>query len=62
MIRNLFLAGAIIFASTASFSDAVEQTKGSFKDKFRQLDENLPTANAYRTAGGQPGHAAGTVG
>ena len=57
MIRNLFLAGAIIFASTASFSDAVEQTKGSFKDKFRQLDENLPTANAYRTAGGQPGHA-----
>ncbi|MEM1188337.1 MAG: M1 family metallopeptidase [Pseudomonadota bacterium] len=35
---------------------AVEQTKGRFKDKFRQLDEVLPTANSYRTAGGEPGH------
>ncbi|MEL7045805.1 MAG: M1 family metallopeptidase, partial [Pseudomonadota bacterium] len=35
---------------------AIEQTKGSFKDKFRQLDEVLPTANSYRTAGGEPGH------
>ncbi|MEM9597375.1 MAG: M1 family metallopeptidase [Acidobacteriota bacterium] len=35
---------------------AVDQTKGEFQDKFRQLDEVLPTANAYRTAGGEPGH------
>ena len=34
----------------------IEQTKGDFKDKFRQLDEVLPTANDYRTAGGEPGH------
>lgn len=34
----------------------VEQTKGSFVDKFRQMDEILPTANVYRTAGGEPGH------
>ncbi|MEM7353735.1 MAG: aminopeptidase, partial [Acidobacteriota bacterium] len=33
-----------------------EQTKGEFQDKFRQLDEVLPTANTYRTAGGEPGH------
>jgi hypothetical protein len=33
-----------------------QQTKGSFEDKFRQLDEVLPTANVYRTAGGEPGH------
>lgn len=26
------------------------------EDKFRQLDEILPTANAYRTASGAPGH------
>ncbi|WP_231757361.1 M1 family metallopeptidase [Microbulbifer elongatus] len=26
-------------------------------DKFRQLDELLPTANVYRNAGGEPGHA-----
>ena len=35
---------------------AVEQTKGTFTDDFRQLDEDLPTANSYRTAGGEPGH------
>ena len=28
-----------------------------FDDKFRQLDEVLPTANAYRTASGAPGAA-----
>ena len=27
-----------------------------FDDKFRQLEEILPTANAYRTASGAPGH------
>ena len=27
-----------------------------FEDKFRQLDELLPTPNAYRTASGAPGH------
>lgn len=27
------------------------------QDKFRQLSEVLPTANAYRTASGAPGHA-----
>jgi len=27
-----------------------------FEDKFRQLDELLPTPNSYRTASGAPGH------
>lgn len=36
---------------------AIRQTKGDFEDKFRQLEEVLPTANSYRTAGGEPGHA-----
>ena len=35
---------------------AIDQTKGDFKDKFRQLDESLPTPNVYRNAAGQPGH------
>jgi hypothetical protein len=35
---------------------AIRQTKGDFEDKFRQLDEVLPTANIYRNAGGEPGH------
>ncbi|MCF6319218.1 MAG: aminopeptidase, partial [Proteobacteria bacterium] len=33
----------------------VEQTKGNFKDKFRQLEEILPTPNDYRNAAGEPG-------
>jgi hypothetical protein len=34
----------------------VQQTKGNYVDKFRQMDEIWPTANSYRTAGGEPGH------
>ena len=25
-------------------------------DKFKQIEENLPTPNSYRTASGAPGH------
>ncbi len=35
---------------------AIQQTKGDFEDKFRQLDEVLPTPNVYRNAAGEPGH------
>jgi predicted secreted protein len=35
---------------------AIQQTKGDFEDKFRQLDEVLPTPNVYRNAAGAPGH------
>ena len=37
-------------------AQSIQQTKGSFQDKFRQLDEVLPTANVYRNAAGAPGH------
>ena len=33
----------------------VQQTKGDFVDKFRQLEEILPTPNRYRSASGEPG-------
>lgn len=46
----------LVLLSGSAAGAAVEQTKGNFKDTFRQLDEDLPTANAYRTAGGEPGH------
>lgn len=36
-------------------ADAVNQTKGDFADKFRQLEEFLPTPNDYRNAAGEPG-------
>ncbi len=53
MTRYLLLL-ALFLALPATA--AIQQTKGSFEDKFRQLDEVLPTANVYRTAGGEPGH------
>ena len=44
------------FTSTTGSAQGIQQTKGSFEDKFRQLDEVLPTPNAYRNAAGAPGH------
>ena len=40
----------------AAANATVQQTKGDFIDKFRQLDESLPTPNVYRNAAGEPGH------
>ncbi len=57
MKRGLIVLTAIVaFASGAVSADAVKQTKGNFQDKFRQLDEVLPTPNVYRNAAGEPGH------
>ncbi len=56
MIRRAsWLSLTALLLSTPA-SAAIEQTKGEFQDKFRQLDEVLPTANSYRTAGREPGH------
>lgn len=41
--------------SSSVLASSVEQTKGSYVDKFRQLDEALPTPNVYRSAAGEPG-------
>ncbi len=57
MNRGLIVLTAFfVFAAGAVSADAVKQTKGSFEDKFRQLDEVLPTPNVYRNAAGEPGH------
>ena len=46
-----------IMSATPAFADgAIKQTKGDFEDKFRQLEEVLPTPNVYRNAAGEPGH------
>jgi hypothetical protein len=49
-----------VLLATATFSpsygQALQQTKGDFQDKFRQLDpEELPTPGDYRSASGGPG-------
>ncbi|WP_286264381.1 M1 family metallopeptidase [Thalassotalea atypica] len=40
----------------AAFSSCVIAKGAPFDDKFRQLEELLPTPNTYRTASGAPGH------
>lgn len=55
MLGIMTLVTVFCLLSTHAFS-AIEQTKGGFQDKFRQLDEVLPTPNVYRNAAGEPGH------
>ncbi len=52
LLSTAFLA--VVIANPASAS-AVKQTKGDFEDKFRQMEEILPTPNDYRNAAGEPG-------
>ena len=56
MTRNLYVIGIYLALVIPAFSQGIQQTKGTFEDKFRQLDEVLPTPNSYRNASGQPGH------
>lgn len=46
---------AAVMVSQPLYAGAIAQTKGDFQDKFRQLDESLPTPNVYRSAAGEPG-------
>ena len=58
-MRFVLFVAALLFAIPASAplsAQGVQQTKGSFEDKFRQLDEVLPDPNTYRNASGAPGH------
>ena len=57
IMRRLSLLLVASLWAGALQGQSIQQTKGSFQDKFRQLDEVLPTANVYRNAAGAPGHA-----
>lgn len=51
------LALAISAIATPALANPVEQTKGSYEDKFRQLEgEEWPTPTDYRNASGAPGY------
>ena len=50
-LQYLFKTSIVLFISCLAFG----QTE-IFNDKFRQLEEWLPTPNAYRTASGAPGY------
>ena len=56
MPMNRLLLGLLAYSLASSIvSASVVQTKGDFVDKFRQLEEVLPTPNDYRNAAGEPG-------
>jgi hypothetical protein len=40
-----FICAMGFFSSSSNASSAIQQTKGDFQDKFRQLAEGLPTPN-----------------
>ena len=48
------LLGCLLCLSVCA--PAAAQSKSEPSDKFRQLEEMLPTPNEYRTASGAPGH------
>ena len=52
MSLNRILAVLLILLTAGS---ALAQSKSNPSDKFKQLEENLPTPNEYRTASGAPG-------
>ncbi|MDK2756779.1 MAG: M1 family metallopeptidase, partial [Blastomonas fulva] len=51
------LALAVGAIATPALASPVEQTKGNYEDKFRQLEgEDWPTPTDYRNASGAPGY------
>jgi len=57
MIKVISAFFILLCLLTTNTAFSVKQTKGDFVDKFRQLDEMLPTPNDYRNAAGEPGHS-----
>jgi Peptidase family M1 domain len=57
MNRIQSLVGRAILMALAALLPVGIFAQGLAPNKFRQLEEELPTANAYRTASGAPGHA-----
>ncbi len=54
-MRILLISLLLAVIVPAAYGQALQQTKGNFEDKFRQLDEDLPTPNESRLASGAPG-------
>src|SRR5210317_22387 len=57
VLKISLLGVALSLVSGIAAAQGIQQAKGDYQDKFRQLDEILPTPNVYRNAAGQPGHA-----
>ena len=55
MIRTFGAVVASLLITGTAAGQGIQQTVGNFEDRFRQLDEVLPTPNVYRSAAGEPG-------
>ncbi|MEQ3746878.1 MAG: M1 family aminopeptidase [Henriciella sp.] len=55
-MRSLLAAFGLALVAGGAAAQGIQQTKGDFEDKFRQLDEVLADPNVYRNAAGEPGH------
>ncbi|NQY14821.1 MAG: M1 family metallopeptidase [Henriciella sp.] len=55
-MRYFLAALGAALAFSGANAQGIVQTKGDFDDKFRQLDEVLPSQNVNRNAAGEPGH------
>ncbi len=55
VIRLLTAALTLVLISQSTIAQPVDNRKYGQEDKFRQLEEILPTPNGYRNAAGEPG-------
>jgi len=53
--RIVFLMLAVVGLSSIAYGQPFPNRKYGQEDKFRQLEEILPTPNSYRSASGEPG-------
>ncbi len=49
------LLSLLILSMPSAWAEPIRQTKGTFEDKFRQLDDDWPTPTEVRLASGAPG-------
>jgi hypothetical protein len=56
-IQRLLISSATCALALVSLLPTGLRAQGLAPNKFRQLEEELPTPNSYRTASGAPGHA-----
>ncbi len=55
--RSWIVLSAGLLSWSAAFAQPIDNRKYGQEDKFRQLEEILPTPNGYRNAAGEPGPA-----
>ena len=53
-MTRLWIAVSLLLLGATAATAQIDPGRSKFDDRFRQLDEILPTPNTYRTASGAP--------